>query len=164
MSQAQLMKVLELALRPSTQSHESGAALAAARRLVASHGIELLTKSAVPVTKTEVTRGHIVMISPRALHTAVEHIFDHARQHNIVVTIHKFWPESEPWRTSRTKIEFDATGSAHRVNQFGQSLVNIVDRINQQVQHDVQQNKHTEPQPNKSGKLDNLLRRWFGHG
>jgi hypothetical protein len=140
---AKLRQILELALRPETGEGESEAALAAARRLVAKQGIELL---GAPAPEKVVYRDRVVYRKPqhtfqmtftlkipaRFHHTMMERIFLDAEPVGCEIQLVKCKPQGEAI-LSGTLIEFKTLGTKYAVKRYERMIDSYIDEMNNKM-------------------------------
>jgi hypothetical protein len=162
-----LRNILELALRPDTGDGESSAALAAARRLVSKHGMDLL---GAPAPERVVYRDKIVYrtkahdhsatytltIPSSYYHSMMERIFLDAQELNCEVHLISCTPKDNDI-LSGTTMKFKVMGAKANVVKYGGLLESYVGQIRQK--QGASQTDHTIPekQVRKQGWFSKLF-------
>ena len=140
---AKLKQILELALRADTGEGESAAALAAARRLVAKHGMELLS---TPVPERVVYNDKIIYRKPtlshtleltirmpaRFHHTMIERIFLDAQDLACEIELISCKTLAEAIM-SGTVIQFKVMGTKSAVDAYNRNMDSYVDEMNRKL-------------------------------
>lgn len=138
---ARLRQILELALRADTGEGESAAALAAARRLVAKQGMDLLGAAApervvyrdkvIYQTKPhDHTVTYTLTIPARYHHTMIERVFLDAQDLNCEVQLISCTTRNKAI-LSGTIMEFKVSGTASAITQYGSTLDSYVSQMRQ---------------------------------
>jgi hypothetical protein len=165
---AKLRQLLELALRPETGQGESEAALAAARRLVSKHGMDVLGACA---PERVVYRDKVVYRKPnhshsleltltipaRFHHTMMERIFQDAEHMGCDIKLISCTTKTDAI-LSGTVIKFKVMGAANDVKRYGRAMDSLIDEINRR--------QHTTPgptnsKPNTSDQPKQKQKGWF---
>jgi len=135
-----LRQILELALRPETGDGESSAALAAARRLVAKHGMELLSAEGPErvvyrdrVVYRKPNHSHSLelklMIPATFHHAMMERIFLDAASLGCAIELISCGTQTEAI-LSGTVIKFKVMGTKAAVDAYNRTLDGYVDQMN----------------------------------
>lgn len=166
-----LRNVLELALDPRTGEGESAAALAAARRLVAKQGIELL---AAPAQERVVYRDKVVYrnkahnhslilkmtIPAKYHHSMITHIFVDAQTLNCDVELIACDTKG-PEILSGTIIEFKVSGTESAVKQYNSIMTAYVSKMRSMegvsMAQDTSPPKKSPPKTPKKGWLSKIF-------
>jgi hypothetical protein len=164
-----LRQILELALRPETGDGESSAALAAARRLVAKQGMDLL---GAPTPERVVYREKVVFRNPLHTfkmtftlkipamfnHTMIERIFLDAEHVGCEIQLVKCKTQGEAI-LSGTVIEFRVLGTKDAVKRYESMIDSYIDEMNRRQGT----TRHTNaPQPQPAEKPKSWFSKLFG--
>jgi hypothetical protein len=164
-----LRQILELALRPETGEGESSAALAAARRIVAKQGMDLLG-SAAP--ERVVYRDKVVYRKPYHSHTLeltlrfpatfhhamIERIFQDAQELSCDIQLLSCQSLNEAI-LSGTVIKFKVLGSKSAVDAFNRNMDNYIDQMNTKLGT---QARPSSAAPKPAPKPKGWFRKLFG--
>jgi hypothetical protein len=164
-----LRHILELALRADTGDGESSAALAAARRLVAKHGIELLGAQA---PEQVVYRDKVVYHKPnhshaRELTMQFPATFHHAMLERIFLDANALECDIKLIScTSRTQdvmsgtvIKFKVMGTQAGVDTYNSNMNSYVDQMKRKTGYSGPQS--STPDPQARSQTSNKAKGWF---
>ena len=163
-----LRNILELALRPDTGDGESSAALAAARRLVAKHGIELLGAQAQEqvvyrdkVIYRKPNHSHSMELTlqfPATFHHAmIERIFLDAASLGCAIELISCNTQTEAIM-SGTVIKFKVMGTQAGVDTYKGNMNSYVDQMKRKTGYSGEQSSTPDPQ---ASQTSNKAKGWF---
>ena len=164
-----LRQILELALRADTGDGESSAALAAARRLIAKHGMDLL---GAPVTERVVYRDKVVYRKPHHSHTSeltlqfpatfhhtmIERIFLDADALGCDIQLISCDTQTKAIM-SGTVIKFKVMGSQAAVDAYNGNMNSYVDQMKRKTGYSGPQS--STPEPQTRSKTSEKSKGWF---
>ena len=158
---SKLKQILELALRPETGDGESAAALAAARRLVAKQGMDLLS---APVPEQVVYRDKVIYRKPNHSHTIeltlkfpatfhhamIERIFLDAASLGCAIELISCNTQTSAI-LSGTVIKFKVLGTKTAVDAYDSNMDSYMDQMNRKARGQAgAATPPPQPQPKKS--------------